>query len=249
VENQAALAAVIMAAGKSTRMQMRPKAALPILGKPVAQWVLEAVRVTHPEKIIVVVGHEAEAVKAAFGDGCTFVTQEPQLGTGHAVLMTKPALEGFVGDILVANADHPLLAGEDLYNLVAKHRANRAAATLLTRLRTRDSAYGRIIRDAQDRVLGIVEQRDCTPEQLALREINLGMYCFAAPRIFEILAQVGTNNAQKEYYLTDAAKLLADAGDLVQTVEAKHIGSGFGINTPEEFAQAEAYLANGVSLE
>jgi bifunctional N-acetylglucosamine-1-phosphate-uridyltransferase/glucosamine-1-phosphate-acetyltransferase GlmU-like protein len=243
------LAAVILAAGRSTRMDMQPKAALSLAGKPMGRWVLEAVKSMEPEKILVVVGHEAERVKEAFGEGCTFILQEPQLGTAHAVLACEEALRGFEGNLLLVNADHPLLSSDDLQRLLAHHRRSKAAATLLTWQSKGESSYGRIQRNEKGEILGIIEGRDATPGQLAISEVNLSMYCFAAPMIFHILRCIRPDNVQREYYLTDAIGFLVRQGKIVEGVEAESPETGFGINTHEEFARAEAFLLRGTPLE
>jgi len=230
-------------------MQMQPKAALALAGRPMGQWVLQAVREIEPQETIVVVGHQAELVKEAFGPGCRFALQRPQLGTAHAVLCCEKALQTFVGDLLVVNADHPLISPQDLERLISHHRDCQAKATLLTWQRNSPSCYGRILRDEKGRVAGIVEARDATLEQLALREINLGLYCFSAPLIFDLLRSIRPDNVQREYYLTDVIGLLARRGEPVEGVEAEHLETGFGINTPEELARAEAFLLRGEPLE
>lgn len=245
----APLAAVILAAGKSTRMNLQPKAALPLAGRPMGQWVLEAVSATQPQKIVVVVGHQAERVKQAFGDGCRFVLQQPQLGTAHALLTAESALPGFSGNLLVVNADHPLLAREDLCRLTEQHLRSGADASLLTWRRTGDCAYGRILREEKGGIVGIVEEKDATAEELSIREVNLSIYCFSAPLIFDILRQIRADNAQREYYLTDTVALLVKAGKKVETVQAQSRGTSFGVNTRDEFARAEAFLLRGDSLE
>ncbi|NIM05941.1 MAG: NTP transferase domain-containing protein, partial [Armatimonadetes bacterium] len=177
MEVSLSLVAIILAAGKSTRMDMLPKAALPLAGSPMGSRVLEAVKTVEPQEIIVVVGHQADKVKEGFGGECTFVLQQPQLGTAHALLTCEKVLEGFLGDLLVVNADHPLISSDDLHRLIACHRQTQASASLLTWRRNSDSSHGRILRTEAGRVSKIVEVRDATPEQLALSEINLSMYC------------------------------------------------------------------------
>jgi bifunctional N-acetylglucosamine-1-phosphate-uridyltransferase/glucosamine-1-phosphate-acetyltransferase GlmU-like protein len=249
MEQTPPLVAIILAAGKSTRMQMKPKSALPLAGKPVAQWALSAVKETRPQEIIVIVGHEAEAVKNAFGPECKFVLQEPQLGTGHALLICERLLKDFVGDLLVIFGDHPLISGQDLQNLVAYHRQNKPATTMLTWLRKGESSFGRILRDENSKVLGIIEVPDASPQQLAIREVNLSMYCFPCPAIFDVLHHIRADNKKQEYYLTDVVGLLVQEGKRVEAFTAQHPGTAFGINTPEEFARAEAFLLKNTPLE
>jgi bifunctional UDP-N-acetylglucosamine pyrophosphorylase / glucosamine-1-phosphate N-acetyltransferase len=236
------LAAVILAAGESKRMNRQPKAAIILAGRPLALWVLQALAPLKAEKCLAVVGHEAEKVKAAFGDSCGFVIQGLPRGTGHALLSCEKALTDYRGDALVVSVDHPLLASEDLLRLVAHHRASRAEASLLSLLRENPSSYGRIVRDAAGKVVRIVEERDASPEEKKIQETNLGIYCFALPGIFEVLKRVGTNNAQQEQYLTDAVGIMVEQGRPVEALASLHEETGFGINTPEELARAEALL-------
>jgi len=248
MERAVPLVAIVLAAGKSTRMEMQPKAVLPLAGRPMGQRVLEAVRSVEPLQTLVVVGHQAERVRAVFGPDCAFVLQQPQLGTAHALLSCEKSLPAFSGDLLVLSADHPLVSPDDLRRLISHHRRTGAEATLLTWQRSGDSSYGRILRDESGKVNGIIEVRDASPEQLAIREVNLSIYCFAAPFIFDILRRIRPDNVQREYYLTDAVGLLTRSGKRVEAVEAQDAGTGLGINTPEELAEAEAFLLERQAL-
>ena len=212
-----------------------------------AQWVLAALAPMQPDRCLAVVGHEAEAVKRAFGDRCEFVLQAEQRGTGNAVLTCENALKDLVGDALVISVDHPLMASEDLMRLVAHHRESRAEATVLFLRRENPVSYGRLVRDARDRVLRIVEEKDASPEERQIRETNLGIYCFSLPGLFAALGKVDSNNAQGEQYLTDVIEILLQENKNVEAIAALNPATGFGINTPEELTKAEVILAKQIS--
>jgi bifunctional UDP-N-acetylglucosamine pyrophosphorylase/glucosamine-1-phosphate N-acetyltransferase len=199
----APLGAILLAAGRSTRFRSASSKLLhPLAGKPLLHWPLAALRETGAAPIVVVVGAEADAVKACCGDGVTFAEQAEPRGTGHAVRCARAALASFDGDVLVLNADLPLLRAETLQRVVAAHRVREAAVTLATATLADPRGFGRILRGG-GAVTGIVEERDATPPQRAVREVNVGIYCAQAPRLFELLAAVRPDNAQGEIYLTD----------------------------------------------
>ena len=232
--------AVILAAGKGTRMKTaEPKAAIHVNGRPMAARVIEAVRRAGACRVIAVVGHRADDVQIAIGDGVEYVTQERQLGTGHAVGCATAALNGFVGPVVVAYADIPLLRQCDVTRLIARHLETGAAATLLTAHFDQPGTLGRIIRGPHGGVEGIVEARDATKEQLQIREINVGVYCFAAPLFFDVLAQVDNKNAQQQYYLTDVIAILVGRGERVEAVAMEFSHAGLGVDTIEDLARAE----------
>jgi bifunctional UDP-N-acetylglucosamine pyrophosphorylase/glucosamine-1-phosphate N-acetyltransferase len=189
--------------------------------------------------IVAVVGHRAEDVRAAIGDGVEYVIQDAQLGTGHAAQCARVALDGWAGPVVVAYGDIPLLTGKDIALLIQRHVAVEAAGTLLTAVFEEPGALGRILRGADGRVKGIVEARDATPEQLAIREINVGVYCFRAPLLFEVLGEVGNENAQSQYYLTDAVGILVGRGERVEAVTVETPTNGMGVDTAEDLARAE----------
>ena len=235
------LACIVMAGGKGTRMRSAtPKVLHPIWGRPLVGWVLAAVRGAGAERIVVVVPPDAaEAVGAAVGDAET-VVQEDQLGTGDAVRVAMPALDGFAGDVLVVSGDTPLLTPELLGDLVAAHRSSGAQATLATFRLDEPGGYGRVIRTGGS--VRIVEARDATDDELAVREVNAGLYVFAADALCPALAGLGTDNAQGELYLPDAIPLIAQAGGLVDAAEIADPALLLGVNTRVELAGAAALL-------
>ncbi|MDA8335657.1 MAG: bifunctional UDP-N-acetylglucosamine diphosphorylase/glucosamine-1-phosphate N-acetyltransferase GlmU [Peptococcaceae bacterium] len=237
------LAAVILAAGQGTRMKSAlPKVLHPVAGRPMIEYVLDAVRGAGADRVIVVVGYEAGAVEALLTDRVEAVRQPEQLGTGHAVLQAGPLLTGYDGDILVLCGDTPLVTAEDLLTLVRAHRGAKVAATVLTAELSKPEGYGRIIRDAGGGVTGIVEQKDAGPAELAVREVNSGIYCFAAGALFDALAELTPDNAQGEYYLTDCVRRLKEAGQGVFAVRIPVATRISGINTRVQLARVEALM-------
>lgn len=239
------LAVVILAAGKGTRMQSPlPKVLLPLAGCPLVGHVLTAVQPLAPQHLIAVVGHQADAVRRVCERlGACCVVQEPQLGTGHAVIQTKALLQGFAGDVLVLCGDVPLLRTATLRRLLDAHRRQQATLTMLTTHVDDPTGYGRILRDEQGDVAGIVEERDATPGQKALREVNSGVYGLQASFLFAALPRVGRCNAQGEQYLTDVVGLAAADGRPIADVatEPEEI---LGVNTPADLARLETLLRN-----
>lgn len=214
------LVAVVLAAGQGKRMKSSlVKVLHPLRGRPLVGHVLDAVRGARASRVIVVVGVQGDRVQEALhGEGVEFVHQDRPLGTAHAVLATRPLLEGYRGDVLVVYGDTPLLDAGDLRSLVeARRRAGAVLAFLTTRLPD-PTGYGRVIRDAAGRVVGIVEEVDCTPQQRAVAEVNAGVYCFLAPRLWGALELVGRANAQGEFYLTDAVGIMSGRGEEIVAV-------------------------------
>ena len=215
--------AVILAAGKGTRMRSaRAKVLHPLLGVPLLDHVVRAVQSVGVDPITVVVGHQAEAVEAAFGGrGLGFVRQEPPLGTGHAVQAARARLAAHpTRTVLVINGDVPLLRGETLAALLDAHRAGGAAATLLSVVLDDPAEYGRVVREPDGSVRAIVENKDASAQEKRIREINAGIYAFEARPLLEALGQLRPQNAQGEYYLTDVVGLLRKAGHRVDAVAA-----------------------------
>jgi bifunctional UDP-N-acetylglucosamine pyrophosphorylase/glucosamine-1-phosphate N-acetyltransferase len=230
-----------MAGGKGTRMRSAtPKVLHPIWGRPLVGWVLTAVRGAGAERIVVVVPPDAaDAVGAAVGDAET-VVQADQLGTGDAVRVALPALDGFAGDVLVVSGDTPLLTAELLGDLVAAHRSSGAQATVASFRLDEPGGYGRVLRAGGS--VRIVEARDAAADELLVREVNAGLYVFAADALRPALAGLGPDNAQSELYLPDAIPLVAAAGGRVDVAEIADPALLLGVNTRVELAQAAALL-------
>jgi bifunctional UDP-N-acetylglucosamine pyrophosphorylase/glucosamine-1-phosphate N-acetyltransferase len=210
------LAAVILAAGKSTRMVTDlPKVLHEVCGRPMLAYVVEACRKVGVQKILVVVGYRKDDVIAAFAgqDDIIWIEQTEQRGTGHAVMMCEDELrKGGWQDTLILCGDGPLISDAVLGTVVEKHRSENASATLATSVLPDPAGYGRIIRDAYGNLQGIVEQSDCTPEQKSIKEINPSYYCFRTDHLLDALHNVKPNNVKNEYYLTDALHIMIARG-------------------------------------
>lgn len=220
-----------------------PKAAVEVGGRPMAARVIDAVRAGGATRIVVVVGHRAGDVRTAIGNHVEYVVQEEQLGTGHATLAAEHALHGYEGPAIVTYADVPLLRPKDVSELVERHVARRPAATLLTAVFDEPGRLGRIIRNPDGTVNRIVEARDASPEQLAIKEINAGIYCFQLPLLFEVLKTVTNDNAQQQYYLTDAIGILVGRRQRVEAVAMESAQAGLGVDTLEDLARAQRIVA------
>lgn len=239
-------AVVIMAAGKGTRLKSkRPKVLHEIGGKPLlAHVIAAAAQVVPPQDIYVVVGHEAERVKAAVADsGVKFVVQPEQRGTGHAIQSAKPAVKDYE-NFIVLSGDAPLIRPETITRVRDFHLEQLAAMTLLTAEPTQSFGYGRIIRKKQGapEVEAIIEQKVLTPEQENIPEVNSGMYAFATASTFEHIGELKTDNAHKELYLTDMARVLADAGKRVVAIKAEDPAEILGANTIPEMMDLDAAM-------
>lgn len=238
------LPAIILAAGKGTRMKTgEPKAAVHVNGRPMALRVVDAMRAAGAERVVVVVGHRADDVRSAVGGGVEYVIQEQQAGTGDAVKCAGPALAGYQGPVLVAHADIPLLREADIARLLQHHLSAGSAATLLTAEFDDPKSLGRILRGAGGEVLGIKEARDATEEQLRIKEVNVAVYCFEAQALFSALAQVTNDNKQNQYYLTDVIEILVREGKRVEAVTMEDAHGGMGVDTVEDLARARSLSA------
>ncbi len=237
------MVAVILAAGKGTRMKSSmPKVLHAVGGKPMLRHVMDAATQAGADRMIIVAGFGSDYVQAEIGSAAEYVLQAEQLGTGHAMMQAQPAMAGFSGTVLLLCGDTPLLTGKTLENLVFVHKQSGAAATVLTAVPADATGYGRILRDATGQVLGIVEQKDASEEQKKIGEINTGIYCFEAAPLFAALAGLTCNNAQGEYYLTDVLAILAAAGNRVGAVLVDDFQETLGINSRVQLAEAEAIL-------
>jgi len=250
------LAVLVLAAGQGTRMKSAlPKVLHRIANRPIIQHVLAAVAPLAPSRTLVVIGPDMEAVAEAVRPAET-VVQSTARGTGHAVLSARSALEGFSGDVLVLYGDAPLLGADTLRAVVAERRRQPAAAAAVAGMRPSDpSPYGRLVLRGE-MLEAIVEARDCTPEQAAIGFCNAGLWAIDGRLLFELLDEVGTDNAKGEYYLTDIVSVARRRGLPCRAVEAPADGM-VGINDRAELAEAEALmqrrlrrvaLENGVTL-
>ncbi|MGQ0550692.1 MAG: bifunctional UDP-N-acetylglucosamine diphosphorylase/glucosamine-1-phosphate N-acetyltransferase GlmU [Armatimonadota bacterium] len=235
--------AVVLAAGKGKRMVSGlPKVLHRICGRPMIAYVLDTLAEVGIASPIVVVGHESDQVRAAVGDGVRYVVQAEQLGTGHAAMQALPALEDHTGTVLLLYGDTPFLGAETIETLLGHHRAQGAAATVLTDLRREPAGYGRVVRDGSGNVRGIVEDADASAEEREIREINAGTYAFDVGVLRDALHAIRPANAQGEYYLTDAIGLLLERGQTVAAVVVGESLEASGINSRRELAAAEAAM-------
>ncbi|MDC1142977.1 NTP transferase domain-containing protein [Planctomycetota bacterium] len=233
---------VILAAGKSTRMKSRtPKVLHKLAGVPILRWVLDQAARLDPEEIIVVVGHESDRVREAFKDTpkISFVTQEPQLGTGHAVQQAAKSLEGFNGDVCVLCGDVPLLRPETLAQMKTEFQESEAVASVLTTKMEDAGAYGRIIRDGMGRLKQIIEFKDLPPEFADIKEVNTGTYMFNGPELLGQLRHLTNENAQNEYYLTDVIQLFGLELKLVLGTVCEDTEEVLGINNRKDLSVAD----------
>lgn len=240
-------AIVVLAAGKGKRMGIPgQKACIPIAEKPMVVHVLSAALALKPEKTIVVIGHDAASVKESIHSHCeeaiVYVAQKEQLGTGHALLHTLPALAGFRGDILVLYGDTPLITTATLNLLLNKHQRTGAGATVLTASLRDPTGYGRIKRGSEGYVIDIVEERDADEKEKQIREINSGIYCFDANKLWGSLSHITNNNAQQEYYLTDIIPILSESGERIHSVKCKDAREIGGVNTRAQLESVEILI-------
>ncbi len=237
------LVAVILAAGKGTRMKSAlPKVLHKAGGKPMVQHVLDAARLAGASRNIIVIGFGAETVRTAIRGEAEIVLQEEQLGTGHAVRMAEPLLAKEPGTVMVLCGDTPLLTGNLLKKLYESHCEAEAKATVLTAILPDATGYGRVIRAADGSVEKIVEHKDATETERQVREVNSGIYCFEREELFSALAEVGCDNAQGEYYLPDVLSILRSRGEKIWAVAAEDYRETLGVNSRAQLAEAERIL-------
>ncbi|MDI3503979.1 MAG: bifunctional UDP-N-acetylglucosamine pyrophosphorylase / glucosamine-phosphate N-acetyltransferase [Candidatus Cloacimonadota bacterium] len=237
-----ALAAIVLAAGKGTRMKSeRAKVTFPLADKPMIQRVVDTALTLDCQLVSVVVGWKKETVISALEDNdrIVFAEQQEQLGTGHAVQMAASSLANFHGDVLILCGDVPLLSAATLQKLHDKHLSSGAAATVLTAVVEDAGKYGRMLRDEKQQICGIVEYRDATETQRKIKEFNTGIYCFKSDQLFSALNRISNQNEQKEYYLTDTLAILYQAGALVESVILEDVMEVSGVNSQEQLAALE----------
>ena len=254
-------AAVVLAAGKSTRMKSStPKVLHEVFGRPMIEYVLDAARLAGVGRIVVVVGHRAELVRDQLSghSDVEFALQAEQKGTGHAVMVCEPQLADHTGPVLVLAGDTPLLRGESLAGLLEEQRERNAGCVIGTAITEANQGLGRVVRDSGGEFLRIVEQKDATPEEALIQEINTGCYAFDGPALLAALKEIRPDNSQAEYYLTDCPAVLKAKGRLVTASARLGIEEAIGVNTRAQLAEVHEALCqrhlerlmleNGVSV-
>lgn len=240
--------AVILAAGQGTRMKSKLYKVLhPVCGTPMVEHVARNVGQLDVEKIVTIVGHGAEKVKEQLGSASEYALQEEQLGTAHAVQQAASIIEGLPGTTLVVCGDTPLIRPETMENLLAHHRETDAKATILTALADNPAGYGRILRNGEGHVAKIVEQKDATPEEQQVKEINTGTYCFDNEALFAALKQVSNENAQGEYYLPDVIEILKTQGEIVSAFATDSFEETLGVNDRVALSEAERIMRGRIA--
>src|SRR5574341_241375 len=241
------LAVVILAAGQGTRMKSsRPKVLHRLGGQPLVAYALAAAQSLTDQRPVLVIGHGADAIRAALGERATYVTQAEQLGTGHAVQQAAPLLKGRSDYVVVTYSDMPLIRVESLHALVEAQARHPGPLTMLTVIASQPSDFGRVVRDETGKVLAIVEVAQATPEQKRLTELNPGAYCFKADWLWATLPRLPLS-PKGEYYLTDLIGLAVAEGGDVAAVVSEDEAEAIGVNTRAQLAEAEAALRRRVN--
>lgn len=239
--------AVLLAAGFGTRMKSDlPKVLHPLVGRPMVFYGLEAAHLAGTETPVLVVGYGAEAVKQVVGANAQYVLQEQQLGTGHAMMQAEALLKGKTDYVIVTYADMPLLRTETLQRLVETQQANRGPISMVTVIAQDPRGFGRIIRNTDGSVAAIVEEAAATAEQLQVRELNVGAYCFSADWLWDALNRIPLSQ-KGEYYLTDTVELAAKDGLPVQAIVLDDMIETIGINTRVHLSEAEAAMRQRIN--
>jgi bifunctional UDP-N-acetylglucosamine pyrophosphorylase/glucosamine-1-phosphate N-acetyltransferase len=250
--DQRALAAVILAAGKGTRMPGDlPKVVYEVGGQPMIRWVVEAVRTAGARPIVLVIGHGADAVRAVFRgeDDVAYAVQAEQLGTAHATGCAGAALAGFTGDVLVLAGDGPLIRASTIERLVDHHRRTAAAATLATATVDDPTGYGRIVRDEQGRFQAIVEHASASDAERSIHEIYPSYACFDSGLLFSLLQRLAPDEASGEYRITDLPGLLRAGGHVVELVDGFPPEDVLSINTAQQLSEVDAVFSSRMEDE
>src|SRR5512139_2270848 len=238
---------VILAAGQGTRMKSeKPKVLHPIAGKPMLQYAIDAAYSIGSRRPIVVIGHGAEQVQSTIGDRADTVVQVPQLGTGHPMLQARAKIEPACETVVVLYGDTPFLSAETMQRLLDTHREAKAALSLVTFTPADPALYGRIVRDADERVVDIVEYKEATPEQRAIREVNSGIFCYQTNWLLSHLERLQPRAGHGEYYLTDLVSIAATDNPPTATCSCDE-AEVLGINDRAQLAAAERLMREKIN--
>lgn len=241
-----AIRAIVPAAGKGSRLQKvsgdLPKAMFSVLKRPMLEFVLENLAFIDKKDICIVVGCGKEKILEHFGDSYCYVEQKQQLGTGHAVMECAEEFKDFDGSVLITFGDMPLFRREEMEAMCRQHAENGADCTLMTAENPSLKLWARVVRDENGGFARVVEGKDCTPEQAAIKELFSGVMVFNSKSLFRVLPQVGCANVQKEYYVTEVPELMVKCGMKVETYFTKDGDDLRGINTPEDLKICEHIL-------
>ncbi|MDD3049843.1 MAG: NTP transferase domain-containing protein [Candidatus Cloacimonetes bacterium] len=261
MNNNREKSAIILAAGKGTRMKSdKPKVVFPIAGKPMIERVVNTALKSDCSRLIIVVGYKMDQVKNAIpaNEKIIYAEQYEQKGTGHAVMVTEENLHDFTGDVFILAGDVPLLSSNTLNLLHEQHVLTNADCTVLTAIIEDAGKYGRIVRDNNNRFRKIVEFKDASPEELSIQEYNTGIYCFRKESLFSALKEINCNNMQNEYYLTDTLEIILKRNGIISTMELTSLKEAAGINSQLQLAELETqlyfeikekFMNNGVVIE
>lgn len=242
--------AVVLAAGKGTRMNSDlPKVLVPVCGRPMVEYVLDALDRAGIARTIVVVGYRSDDVRAALAGraNVTFVEQHEQLGTGHAVMVCREELAAQDGPVLVVTGDSPLLQTSSVCKLLAEYDRQRPTCLLGTATKDDPGSLGRIVRDPSGNFEAIVEVKDCTPQQQAIREVNMSTYVFDGRKLLSSLERLKNHNAQGEYYITDCPGILRGDGEVVRALDCLEPCESLSINNVADLAEVEAVMRQMLS--
>lgn len=244
-------AAVILAAGKGTRMNEGqaspiPKVMFKLVGKPIIDHSVKMIKDAEITNVVLVVGYKKELIQDYFGDQVTYAVQEEQLGTGHAVMMAKDSLQNKVENVIVFYGDNPLYKPETVKKLIQYYEQENPTIAMLSVIFDDPMfwAFGRILRDKDNHVIGIREHKDCTQDQLKIKESNPGFYIFKADWLWQNIDQIKAENVQKEYYLTDLIELAVKQNQKIIAMPVSEESEALGINNPEQQQKAEEILQN-----
>lgn len=242
-------AAIILGAGKGTRMNEGqaspiPKVMFKVYGKPIIYYAVNALKQAGIKKIVLIVGYRKEMIMEFFGNEVEYAEQKEQLGTGHAAMMAKDQLEGQAESIIITNGDHALYMSKTIKELIKYYKKEKPTIAMLSVVFQDPMywAFGRIIRDKNGEVQGIIEQKDCTHEQLKIRESNPNFYIIKADWFWQNISKITTNNVQKEYYVTDIITIAKQEGKRIVAMPISKETEAIGINTPDQLKIAEEVL-------